>query len=168
MITAVVFVPSRGISYLNPLTSSKVQSVKMSFRPLPGHILSQCYEKECEEKFDVRFRPLPGHILSQLSWAFHLSPEQSFRPLPGHILSQSELVNHKKSTLSVFVPSRGISYLNKLWTDYLHYEFSFVFVPSRGISYLNLDCRFHILTCNRFSSPPGAYLISIIRLIFQR
>jgi len=62
--------------------------------------------------------------------------------------------------LKVFVPSRGISNLNADKVIVNFYEF--VFVPSRGISNLNeFSVKFRRDVDNRFSSPPGAYLISI-------
>ncbi len=62
--------------------------------------------------------------------------------------------------LKVFVPSRGISNLNADKVIVNFYEF--VFVPSRGISNLNeFSVKFRRDVDNRFSSPPGAYLISM-------
>ena len=65
-----------------------------------------------------------------------------------------------KNAPIVFVPSRGISNLNKQNTLYRH-GLHAVFVPSRGISNLNIEKPVGKSRYLAFSSPPGAYLISI-------
>ena len=107
------------------------------------------------------------YLFSSLYVAFPISKYQKLSdefmfssPHGAYLISIIKHLTAIIKPLKVFVPSRGISNLNADKVIVNFYEF--VFVPSRGISNLNeFSVKFRRDVDNRFSSPPGAYLISI-------
>ena len=108
------------------------------------------------------FSSPPGaHLISILHWTLlKLMGCWKFSSPPRAYLISIELLLSEQKTCFVFVPSRGISNLNHVRQCSSGGEVP-VFVPSRGISNLNSATGDYGASSATFSSPPGAYLISI-------
>ena len=65
-----------------------------------------------------------------------------FRPLTGTLLSKHCLHLYNNIGAEVSVPSRGLSYLNKI-KNFLKKVLTKVSVPSRGLSYLNVLMNYY-------------------------
>ena len=114
------------------------------------------------------FSSPPGaHLISILHWTLlKLMGCWKFSSPPRAYLISIELLLSEQKTCFVFVPSRGISNLNHVRQCSSGGEVP-VFVPSRGISNLNSATGDYGASSATFSSPPGAYLISIGKAILH-
>ena len=110
---AYVFVPSRGLSYLND-ESFLYCPYEDCFRPLTGTLLSKQGKRiTARKKKKQSFRPLTGTLLSKLTFSRRYTYSLCFRPLTGTLLSKLVLSIIPHTSHMVFVPSRGLSYLNE-------------------------------------------------------
>ncbi len=105
--------------------------------------------------------PHGAYLISIKEGRFIKNTLNRFSSPPGAYLISITYQFRSDSDVYVFVPSRGISNLNK-WQLFEYAKNGNVFVPSRGISNLNdaVEKLTGFKECT-FSSPPGAYLISI-------
>ena len=111
---------------------------KACFRPLPGDLISQLFQKlnrresicivsvpfpgilflnmemaEKESALYKCFRPLPGDLISQCVTIIAVDMiETGFRPLPGDLISQSMRREYLIKRVFVSVPFPGILFLN--------------------------------------------------------
>ena len=156
----------------------------ISFRPLPGYLISQLGLDRIDRVVRHSFRPLPGYLISQYfqcsAWIVRrLFPSPSgvshfsiyyyfikwrtkicFRPLPGYLISQyTASVRYDSAVRIVSVPFRGISFLNSGDRRTLLFT---AFPSPSGVSHFSIRIRQTIqLQILEFPSPSGVSHFSI-------
>ena len=135
-----VSVPFLGILFLN-VCADVASAVKLiSFRPLPGDLISQFTYEYLGEHLGNSFRPLPGDLISQSLYWIH-----------GSYISKAKFPS----------PSRGILFLNDIECNCEDREDA-VSVPFPGILFLNLTDVDGQLGVISFPSPSRGSYFSIL------